>query len=264
MKLCKIKTLAIAGAVALGFAISGGPAWAQACQTDVVGTMDAQVPFAMDLCANVENTFTTSHDDADFGDIGVTGWLGQSGCLIMADDGDMDETNTACLGSYGAAPTIARIVAEDSAGVDVDGVPGQIEITGAFPDQEIRMWFQVDQTGNDVAPTGGGGGPSLYITQLTATTGAAGVNTQDGLWTIDATDAPEAPDLTAADLAAQNLAVDPAGNTYAGDTDAAGALTIQIGATIQTDGTFVYDPTGAGPVYDSDVYEGQFEVVLFW
>lgn len=267
MKLFKIKTLALAGAVALGSALSGGSAWA-ACATGTANNIDAQDPFVVNLCATVENTFVTTVDDVNFGNIGVTGWAAESGCLIMNPDGTFDESNAACVGSYGAAPTVARIVSEDDGGA-TPGTPGAINIAGAFPNQEVRMWFQLQQTTNEVAPSGAVG-PSMWITQLTATTdaaggGGAGVNIQDGLWTIDAADTPETPVLAAADTAAQSDAVAATGNTYKGTTDAAtGNLTINIGATIQTDGTFNYLPDGSGDRYAPDTFEGTFEVVLFY
>ncbi|MBI4031152.1 MAG: hypothetical protein HY370_05700 [Proteobacteria bacterium] len=257
MKLCKIRNTAIAGAVALGFAVSGGSAWA-ACAVGTVGTIDAQDPFTIHLCATVENTFTTAVDDVAYGNIGVTGWNGESGCLIMATDGTFDESNTACLGSPGAAPTIARIVAEDSGGAPVPGTPGQINITGAFPDQEIRMWFELATTTNEVAPQGpiAGTSPSMWISQLVSETGVNGVSTQNGSWTITAAETPEAPNIAAADTAAALPA-----NYFAADTTAAGALDILMGATIQTDSTFDYT---AGNRYESGDYEGTFDVVLFY
>lgn len=263
MKLCNLKRMAVVGAVALGFAASGGSAWAQ-CAVATPQNIDAQDPFTVHLCATVQNTFGTTVDDADFKNIGVTGWTGESGCLTMNPDGTFDESNSACLGSYGVAPTIARIVSEDSTGIAVPGQPGEINITGAFPDQEVRMFFQEQITTNEVAPSLAVG-PSMWITQLTATTdalaiGGAGTNNQDGLWTILVGETPEAPDLVAADTAAALPA-----NFYSGQTDAAtGNLTINIGATIQTDGTFAYLPDGTGSRYASDTFEGTFEVVLFY
>ena len=270
MKLCKVKNMAMVSAVALGFAMSGGSAWAvNNCALATAVNIDAQDPTTLNICAQVANTFGTTVDDADFHNIGATGWTGQSGCLIMNNDGTFDETNTACLGSYGVAPVIARIVSEDSAGAAIPGQPGEINITGAFPDQEIRMWFQVQETTNEIAPDAAVG-PSLWYTQLTATTDALGVgglgtNTQDGLWTIAVTDAPEAPVLAAADTAAQNDVAAADGATYKGQTDVAtGDLTINIGATIQTDGTFAYLTDGTGSRYATDDFNGTFEVVLFY
>ncbi len=270
MKLCKLKYMAAVGAVALGFAMSGGSAWAvNNCTTATATNIDAQDPTTLNICAQVANTFGTLVDDADFHNVGATGWAGESGCLIMNNDGTFDETNAACLGSYGAAPVIARIVSEDSAGAAIPGQPGEINITGAFPDQEIRMWFQVQETTNEIAPDGGVG-PSLFLTQLTATTdalavGGLGTNTQDGLWTIDVADTPEAPALPAADTAAQNDVAAADGATYKGQTDAVtGNLTINIGATIQTDGAFLYATDGTGDRYATDDYNGTFEVVLFY
>lgn len=262
MKLCKLKRMAAVSAVALGFAVSGGSAWA-ACAVATPQNIDAQDPFQVQLCANVENTFGTDVTDVNFGNVGVTGWAAESGCLYLLPDGTFDESNTACLGSGGAAPVTARIVAEDSAGIPALGV-GQIEINGAFPDQEIRMWFQVAQTTNEVDPDVAVG-PSMWITQLVATTdglavGGQGVNVQDGLWEIDVADAPEAANLAQADTDQQADA-----DTYKGTTDAAtGDLTISIGATIQTDTTFAYAPDGTGDRYATDTYEGEFEVVLFY
>ena len=262
MKLCKLKRMAAVSAVALGFAMSGGSAWA-ACLVADPQNIDAQDPFQVQLCANVENTFGTLVTDVNYGNVGVTGWAGESGCLYLLPNGTFDESNTACLGSGGAAPVTARIVAEDSVGIPALGV-GQIEIAGAFPDQEIRMWFQVAQTTNEVPPLVPGT-PSMWITQLVATTdglalGGNGVNVQDGLWEIDVAEAPELPNLAQADTDQQaDLA------TYKGTTDAvSGDLTISIGATIQTDTTFAYLPNGLGDRYASGAYEGAFEVVLFY
>lgn len=254
----KLRTLAMAGAVALGCAFGGGSAWA-ACAVGTVGTIDAQDPFTMNLCMAVQNTFTTSVDDVDYGNVGVTGWLGEAGCLIMNTDGTFDESNTACLGSTGAAPTVARIVAEDSAGAAVPGTPGLVSITGAFPDQEVRLWFELQTTTNEIAPQGGiaATSPSMWIAGLLAEVGATGVQTQAGVWEIDAAETAEAADLAAADT----LALDPT-NYFAGDTDAAGAIDIAIGATVQTDSTFDY--LGAGDRYETGTYEGTFNVVLFY
>lgn len=265
MKLLTVAKLAMAGAVMLGFAITGGPAYAQ-CATGTATTADAQDPFTLNICATVQNTFNITVDDVSFGNIGATGWVGQSGCLIMNTDGTFDESNSACIGSYGAAPTIARIVsADDAPGTAIPGTPGSIDIAGAFVNQEIRMWFQVQETSNDMPPSLGVG-PSLYFTSLEATTAAGvGTNTQDGLWIIDAADAPEAPGLPAADTAAQAATATAAGAEYQGLTDnATGNLEILIGATIQTDGTFAYATDGSGSRYASDDYEGTFEVVLFY
>ena len=271
MRLCKLKQAAAVGAVVLGFAMSGSSAWA-VCATGTAGTIDAQDPFQIQLCAQVENTFTTAVDDVNFGNIGVTGWTGESGCLIMDTDGTFDESNAACLGSYGAAPVIARVVAEDSAGAAVPGTPGEIQITGAFPEQEIRMWFQAQVTTNEIPPTAPTTAvpASLWYTQLVAEVpaGGDGTQTQAGLWTIDPADAPEAPaDLTVLDTSAQNDVADATGGTFKADTEVVtGDLTIAIGATIQTDGTFAYDPAGpaTGSLYESGAYEGAFEVVLFY
>jgi len=191
----------------------------------------------------------------------------------MAADGTFDETNTACLGSYGAAPTIARIVSEDSAGTPVPGTGAQIQINGAFPDQEVRMWFQTQITTNEIphtAPTVASPA-SMWYTELTAETDALGTGdgttVQDGLWVIDVGDAPEAPaSLVALDALAQQDVAAADGATYKGLTDAGtGNLTIDIGVTIQTDGSFTYDPANlAGDLYESGDYEGSFEAVLFY
>lgn len=271
MKLYNLRRMAMVSAMTLGVTMGASSAWA-ACATGTAGTIDAQDPFQIQLCAQVENTFTTVVDDVNFGNIGVTGWGGESGCLIMNTDGTFDESNTACLGSYAAAPVVARIVAEDSAGAPVAGTPGEIQINGAFPDQEIRMWFQAQVTGNEIPPTA----PtvalpaSMWYTRLIAEVpvGGDGTQTQQGLWIIDPTDAPEAPaNLATLDTAAQADVAAATGATFKADTDAAtGNLTIAIGATIQTDGLFAYDPAGpaTGSLYESGAYEGAFEVVVFY
>jgi hypothetical protein len=254
MRLCKLKQAAAVGAVVLGFAMSGSSAWA-VCDTTNGVNIDAQDPFTMNICAAVENTFLTDVTEPDFGNIGVTGWGGESGCLIMNPDGTFDEDNGLCEGAAGV-PTIARIVSEDSLGTPNPGIPGELAITGAFPDQEIRAWFELATTTNEMPPLGGGGGPSLWITELRADVGATGVAGQDGVWQIDAAEMPEAADEAAADLIAQ----DPA-NHFEATTDGTGALDINIGATIQTDTTFDY---AGGGIYDTDSYEGDFDIVLFW
>ncbi len=225
MKLCKTTKWAMIGAVVLTFAMQSQSAQAACAVATVNGAFNAQDPENIQVCALIDNTFSTEVTDVDFGTIGATAFLGETGCLIMDPvvAGTINEDNLVPCGS----PAVARIVSDDEA-----GTPGLIEILagGAFNNQEMRMQFQVADPEMTCAS-----GPSLFLSELLSdqTTPAEWENTG-------------------------NVATDNTNAVIgAGDTDGTGALEIYIGATIMT------DITNAAR-YESGACEGQFQVTLFY
>lgn len=225
MRLTKWIRMAAIGAVVLTCAMQADEAKAQCAVAQAV-TFNAQVPETIDICASIDNTFTTLVTDVDFQTIGVTSNTGEYGCAIMAAGaaGAIDENNAA---PCSAGDGIARIVSDDEA-----GVAGLIAIQagGAFVNQEMRLQFQVPTE----TLTCQGASPPLYIGRLVtdqATTLA--------VWDTD----------------------DPAPNTDtiigAADTDAGGALNIYIGAELRTDDT-------SSTPYEDGACTGSFEVTLFY
>ncbi|MFN3826038.1 MAG: hypothetical protein ACK4NR_00260 [Micavibrio sp.] len=232
MKLTNLAKMAMIGAVALGFAMSGQEAKAQCAVTQAV-TFDAQVPETMDICATIDNQFDTTVTDVDFETIGATSNVGEYGCLIMdaVAAGTIDEDNTAvgCSDTDG----IARLVSDDEA-----GTPGLIAISGAFPNQEVRLQFIMGTAAGDEELTCQGTSPPLLIGRLftdQATT-VAEWNLDDG---------------------ADNTARNAAAVIGAADTDVSGDLDIYIGAELRTDET-------SGAPYESGACAGDFDVTLFY
>lgn len=232
MKLTNLAKMAMIGAVALGFAMSGQEAKAQCAVTQAV-TFDAQVPETMDICATIDNQFDTAVTDVDFETIGATSNTGEYGCLIMdaVALGTIDESNSAV--GCSATDGIARLVSDDEA-----GTPGLISISGAFINQEIRLQFAMGAAVGDETLTCAGASPPLYIGRLftdQATTVAE--------WNLD----------DGADNATRNAAA----VIGAADTNGAGDLDIYIGAELRT------DDTSSAP-YVTGTCAGDFEVTLFY
>lgn len=245
MKLTFTK-LAMIGAVALTFAVSSQEAQAQCAVTTAV-TFDAEVPETMNICATIDNTFTTQVTDIDFGVIGATNSDGSGGatdtpgCLLMLPTaaGVIDESNASCGGVAVTDGRRARIVSSTGT-----GTLGLIDIlpNGAFVDQEVRLQFDVlNRTmtcaGDGVAPDSA----HLLIHSLTSDQGTTAAS-----WVWDT-------DLTTSNENAVIGADDTADST---DPLTAGSLAINIGAEIWTDGT--------GDVYESGTCQGSFNVTLFY
>lgn len=225
MKLTKLIKMAAIGAVVLTFAMQADEAKAQ-CAVAAAVTFEAQVPETLDICATIDNTFTTLVTDVNFETIGVTSNTGEYGCAIMAASaaGTIDESNAA---PCSAGDGIARIVSDDEA-----GVAGLIAIqaAGAFSNQEMRLQFQVPTD----TLTCQGASPQLYIGRLVtdqATTAA--------VW--DADDAAPNTDTIIG----------------AADTAANGSLNIYIGAELRTDDT-------SSVPYEDGACLGSFDVTLFY
>lgn len=234
MKLTFTK-LATIGAVVLTLATFNAQEASAQCAVTQAVTWDAQYPETFNICATIDNKFETLVTDIDFQTIGATNATGEAGCLILdaATGGTIDESNSTCNGPV-AAPVMARLVSDDEA-----GEPGAIVIEGAFPNQEVRLAFDVTDrviACTDDAGLGSGTSADLVIQRLFTdqTTTAAE-------WVYDGTDV------------ATSTAAATVGEA---DTDASGDLTIYIGAEIQTDGT--------GDPYHSGACEGSFDVTLFY
>lgn len=225
MKLNKLTRLAAISAVVLTFAMNTQEAQAQ-CAVAQADVIDAQVAETLDICALIDNTFTSLVTDVDFETIGATSNTGEYGCAIMAASaaGTIDEGNAApCSATDG----IARIVSDDE-----EGTAGLIAIqaAGAFINQEVRLQFQVPTD----TLTCQGTSPPLYIGRLVT----------DQATTLAVWDADDAAPNTDTIIGAA-------------DTDGTGALDIYIGAEIRT------DDTSSAP-YESGTCAGTFEVTLFY
>lgn len=226
MKLNKLTRLAAISAVVLGFAMHAQDAQAQCVNVAQALVFDAQVPETLNVCATVDNTFTTQVTDIDFQTVGATYDTGDYGCAILAAaaGGAIDESNATC-----SASGLARIVSDDQI-----GQAGLIAIQagGAFNSQEVRLQFTVNDPIID-CPTGSDfilG--SLFSNQTTpATWDYTGVG----------------------NIAADNAAA----VTGAGNTGVGGDLNIYIGAELRT------DEAAAAP-YDSVTCDGAFDVTLYY
>lgn len=242
MKLTFTKLAMISAVVLTLAAINPQEAQAQCTQVGAAVTFDAQFPETLNICATIDNTFVTAVTDVNFQTVGATNSaVAQDvGCLIMAADaaGTIDEDNTACNGGTVGLPPMARLVSNDEA-----GVAGLIALDGAFPDQEVRLQFNVvDRTLVCTDGALAGTTADLVIQRLFTD------QTTPATWTYNGTDE-----------ATTNA--DPLANVIgAANTDAAGPtggdLDIYIGAEIQTDNT--------ANLYESGACNGSFEVTLFY
>lgn len=231
MKLSNIAKLAMISAVVLTFALKQETAQA-ACNTATAGSIEAEVPYDINVCATIDNTFTVAVTDLDFGTVGATHKPAQHGCLIMTPGatGTLDESNATCSSTDADR---ARLVSDDQLGTSaLISIPA----TGAFNTQEVRMLIQVDE--EEMACTGTDSPPLIIGALLSDQTTPAS-------WSFDA----------GADATARNTAAVYGIATTAAD----GALNIYIGGEIRTDAT-----AAADAVYPSGTCEGTFNVTLFY
>lgn len=219
--------LALFGAVALTIAVSNSQSASAQCRTAAAVNIEAQNPTAMNVCATLESTFTTTIIDPSFGDVGVTNKLNEIGCLVMSTAGALNEANTNCTNGTTTIPDMARVVSRLGT-----GTAGAIAIAGAFPTQEVRIQFQVADN-NITCPAG----PALKLARL-----FSDQPTTAATWTWDGD----------ADLSGSNTGA----IIGAAPTDADGDLTILIGAEIQNDATDTR--------YQSGNCEGAFTVTMFY
>lgn len=186
------------------------PAFAQVAIAPGVPT-----PVAVDAVMN--NSFSITVTDLDFGAVALTSRTGETGELVMDTDGTFDVS--------GNTDPIARIAPRDPAGQQ-----GTVAVAAGLPDTLLSVRYVNVQ--NLVCVAGcAGANPEIVVARI-----GDDMPDQAGAWSVD--DA------------------DPDGDAVPGQgmTDAGGAITFNIGATLRTADT--NDP------YQSGTYEGSFDVIL--
>ncbi len=165
----------------------------------------------------MDNNFAVDVTDIDFGSIVLTSATGETGELVMSTDGTFDESGN----TYPTARVLAR---------NTTGQPGVLAIAGGLPD---TMLFIKYSNVDDLTCVAGcmGANPEIVVSRI-----GDNMPDQAGAWSVDDAD----PDATA--VSGQGM------------TDGAGALTVNIGASLRTEDTS--DP------YQPGDYEGSFDVLL--
>lgn len=169
--------------------------------------IDNGVPVTIPVEADMDNNFAVDVTDIDFGIIGATNAVGETGELIMAPNGNLDEAS-------GNTDPVARIVSSSG-----PGTPGILDIEGALTNTLVYIRYSNVQ--NLTCSACGGSPPELIISQITDNAAD-----QAGLWSVD--DA------------------DPDGDAIPGQitTSGTGTALINIGATLRTDGSGTPYPSG--------------------
>lgn len=178
-----------------------------ATQVSAQTNINNGVPVTIPVDAEMDNNFAVDVTDIDFGTIGATNAAGETGELIMAPDGSLDE-------SSGNTDPVARIVSSSG-----PGTPGTLDIEGALANQVLTIRYSNVQ--NLTCGACGGAPPELVVSQITDDAAD-----QAGLWSVD--DA------------------DPDGDAIPGQvtTSGTGTALVNIGATLRTDSTNTPYPSG--------------------
>ncbi len=156
----------------------------------------------------MDNNFAVEITDVDFGTIGVSNASGQTGELIMAPNGSIDETS-------GNTAPVARIVSDGGS-----TTPGILDIEGALTDQLLTIRYSNVQ--NLTCTSGcGGAPPELIISEI-----VDDAANQAGHWSVDDGN--------------------PDGDAVPGQvqTSGTGTAIIQIGVSLRTDGSGTPYPSG--------------------
>lgn len=178
--------------------------------------MDGATPYTANVTAGVDNTADLVVTDVAFGVIGVTSDAVDTADLIMDPAGAITDDLGAGVGGAGEA----HIVSETNT-----GTPGVATLSAGLANTQVFVYYRnlVDLTcGACLAP----GNPDLVLEQI-----------QDNLATPGSYTKSTATSVTGI-----------------GTTDATGALSWNIGATIQTVAT-------ANP-YETGTYSGKFDIML--
>lgn len=179
--------------------------------------MDGSTPYTANVTAGVDNTADLVVTDVAFGTIGVTSDAVDTADLIMD---PTTGTITDDLGPGVGGAGEAHIVSETNT-----GTPGVATLSAGLANTQVFAYYSnlVDLTcGGCLAP----GNPDLVLEQIQDDLATPGSYTQSTATSV----------------------------TGIGTTDATGALTWNIGATIQTVAT-------ASP-YETGTYTGKFDIML--